>query len=275
MALRTRLAKQRFTANALTPRVPAHRLRLDARHQRAGDGRSGHRRDQHGQGFRRVRGKLRGKFVLGTAMRDVRLISGAGQPLQRRRARRSLEAAAGRHGHGRGQFDQTFTRKKTQFWIDEGVAAVLDIAAATAALFVRAARATRDPLARADRARRRAVRTHLAHAGEESAGHAADRRRQQVLDADLNSFNIVADLQTGSRPTSRDARRPFRFMAHRHRRHRQRRRVGGDDGSDAPARTAASSCACRPHRPLGWRGRRAPRVENTSRPITATRRRWR
>src|SRR5947208_15223668 len=77
--------------------------------------------------FEAFRGKLRGKFVLSMPTRDVpahfeapghrytdsELADLAKQP----------EAAGGR---GRGNFDQAFARKRTQFWIDEGVAAVLD-----------------------------------------------------------------------------------------------------------------------------------------------------
>ena len=38
---------------------------------------------------------------------------------------REPEPGRGR-GRGRGNFDQSFARRRTQFWIDEGVAAVLD-----------------------------------------------------------------------------------------------------------------------------------------------------
>jgi carboxypeptidase Q len=79
--------------------------------------------------FDTFRGKLRGKFVLATAMRDV-------LPQFEAPARRYTEAelgdlakqpTAGR-GRGRGNaLDAAFVRKRTQFWIDEGVAAVLDI----------------------------------------------------------------------------------------------------------------------------------------------------
>ena len=81
--------------------------------------------------FATFKGKLRGKFVLGTAMRDVeahfeapghRYTDGELVDL-------SMQPPAGGRGRGRGNFggNQEFNRKKTQFWIDEGVAAVLDI----------------------------------------------------------------------------------------------------------------------------------------------------
>jgi carboxypeptidase Q len=76
------------------------------------------------------RGKLRGKFVLGTAMREVpahfeapghrytdtELVDLSKQP----------EAGGGR-GRGNFQAVQAFTAKRNQFFLDEGVAAVLDI----------------------------------------------------------------------------------------------------------------------------------------------------
>ena len=79
--------------------------------------------------FDTYRGKLRGKFALSVAMRDVpaqfdapghryteaELADLAKQP-----------AGGGRGGRGRGNVDQDFARRRTQFWLDEGVAAVLD-----------------------------------------------------------------------------------------------------------------------------------------------------
>jgi carboxypeptidase Q len=77
--------------------------------------------------FDTFRGKLRGKFVLATAMRDVPAHFDA---LGRRYTEAELtelsqQPPAGR-GRGRGNVNQDFNRKRTQFWIDEGAAAVLD-----------------------------------------------------------------------------------------------------------------------------------------------------
>jgi hypothetical protein len=77
------------------------------------------------------RGQLRGKFVLSVPMRDV---PAHFEPAGRRFTDTELvdlskqPVAAGRGGGGRGngQAIQAFNRRKTQFWIDEGVAAVLD-----------------------------------------------------------------------------------------------------------------------------------------------------
>jgi hypothetical protein len=81
--------------------------------------------------FETFRGKLRGKFVLGTAMRDVaaHFDAPAHRYTDAELVELSKQPEAGGRGRGRGnvQADQAFNRKKTQFWIDEGVAAVLDI----------------------------------------------------------------------------------------------------------------------------------------------------
>jgi hypothetical protein len=75
------------------------------------------------------RGKLRGKFVLSVPMREV---TPQFEPPGHRYTDAELadlakQPAAGRGGRGgRGNFDQEFVRRRTKFWIDEGVAAVLD-----------------------------------------------------------------------------------------------------------------------------------------------------
>jgi carboxypeptidase Q len=77
--------------------------------------------------FDTFRGKLRGKFVLSVPMRDVPAHFEA--PGHRytdvELTELSQQPTAGR-GRGRGNFNQDFSRKRTQFWVDEGVAAVLD-----------------------------------------------------------------------------------------------------------------------------------------------------
>ena len=77
--------------------------------------------------FDTFRGKLRGKFVLASAMRDVPAHFDAlgHRYTDSELAELSQQPPAGR-GRGRGNFNQDFNRKRTQFWIDEGVAAVLD-----------------------------------------------------------------------------------------------------------------------------------------------------
>jgi carboxypeptidase Q len=77
--------------------------------------------------FETFRGKLRGKFVLSVAMRDV---PAQFDPPGHRYTDAELvdlsKQPAGGRGRGRGNVDQEFNRRKTRFWVDEGVAAVLD-----------------------------------------------------------------------------------------------------------------------------------------------------
>jgi len=78
------------------------------------------------------RGKLRGKFVLSLAMREVapQMDAPGRRYTDERLAELSKQPAAGGRGGpgGRGNAPNNadFNRRKTQFWIDEGVAAVLD-----------------------------------------------------------------------------------------------------------------------------------------------------
>ncbi len=79
--------------------------------------------------FDTFRGKLRGKFVLGTAMREVP----AHFEAQGRRytdaelAELSKQPEGGGRGRGNFQAAQAFNAKRNRFFLDEGVAAVLDI----------------------------------------------------------------------------------------------------------------------------------------------------
>jgi hypothetical protein len=124
---------QRFVANAVTPRA----YPLIAYPKAWTPGTNGPVSGEatiaviaNDKDFDTYRGKLRGKFVLGTAMRDVpahfeapghrysdtELVDLSKQP----------EAGGGR-GRGNFQAAQAFNAKRNQFFLDEGVAAVLDI----------------------------------------------------------------------------------------------------------------------------------------------------
>jgi hypothetical protein len=78
--------------------------------------------------FEKFRGKLRGKFVLTVPMGDVPAHFDA----QGRRYTEdqlsdlTKQPQGGRGGGGGGQNAQAFARKRTQFFLDEGVAALLD-----------------------------------------------------------------------------------------------------------------------------------------------------
>jgi hypothetical protein len=152
--------------------------------------------------FDTFRGTLRGKFVLGTPMREV-------PPQMDAPGRRYTEAelvalskqpdAGRRGGRGRGnQADAAFARKKTQFWIDQGVAAVLDISRGDGGtLFVQGggSRDAKDPpsppqIVIAVEQYGRIVRTLEKKIPVTLAMEVGNR----FYDTDLNGFNIVADL---------------------------------------------------------------------------------
>ena len=155
--------------------------------------------------FATFRGKLRGKFVLGTAMRDVPAHFEA--PGQRYTDAELADLskqpdASGRGGRGgRGgafQAAQDFNKKKTQFWIDEGIAALLDISRGDGGtLFVQGggSRDPKDPPSPAQ-----------VVIGVEQYGRIVRTLEKKIpvtlsmnidntfYDADLNSFNIVGEL---------------------------------------------------------------------------------
>jgi carboxypeptidase Q len=122
---------QRFTANALTPR--AYPLTAFPKAWTPGT---------HGpvtaeavmaviatdKDFDEFRGKLRGKYVLTAAMRDV---DAHFEPQGHRYTDTELVELARQPssgGRGRGNFaaQQAFNRKRTQFFVDEGVAGVIE-----------------------------------------------------------------------------------------------------------------------------------------------------
>jgi hypothetical protein len=145
---------QRFVANALTPRA----YPLIAYPKAWTPGTNGPLSGEavmavitSEKDFDTFRGTLRGKFVLGTATRDVppHFDAPGHRYTDSELADLSMQPDA-RGGRGRGNFqgDQAFTRKKNQFWIDEGVAAVLDISRGDGGtLFVQAggSRDAKDP----------------------------------------------------------------------------------------------------------------------------------
>jgi carboxypeptidase Q len=152
--------------------------------------------------FETFRGKLRGKFVLATPMRDVpaqfeapghrytdaELADLAKQP-----------AARGRGRGGRGNDAvQAFARRKTQFWIDEGVAAVLDASRGDGGtLFVQGG-GSRDPK---DPPSPPQVVVAVEHYGR--IARTLEKNIPVTLqmdidnrfyDDDLNAFNVVAEI---------------------------------------------------------------------------------
>ena len=127
--------------------------------------------------FDTFRGKLRGKFVLATAMRDVPAhFEAPGHrytDAELADLRSSRTPARGRGGRGNLQATQDFNRKRKQFWIDEGVAAVLDISRGDGGtLFVQGG-GSRDPK---DPPRRRRCRSR---SSTTAASRARSRRRSR------------------------------------------------------------------------------------------------
>jgi carboxypeptidase Q len=124
---------QRFVANAVTPRA----YPLIAYPKAWTPGTSGPVSGEatiaviaNDKDFDTYRGKLRGKFVLGTAMREVpaHFESPGHRYSDAELADLAKQPEAG-GGRGRGNFQaaQAFNAKRNQFFLDEGVAAVLDI----------------------------------------------------------------------------------------------------------------------------------------------------
>ena len=98
--------------------------------------------------FDKYRGKLRGKYVLTTAMRDV---EPRFDPLARRFTEADLSQLSRqpdqpRRGGGPPAPDRAeFARRRTQFWLDEGVAAIIDLSAGDGGTFFVLSGGSRDP----------------------------------------------------------------------------------------------------------------------------------
>jgi len=149
------------------------------------------------------RGKLRGKFVLGTAMREVQAQFEAPGHRYTDAELADLAKQPSAFGRGRGgrgnQIDAAFARRRTQFWIDEGVAAVLDISRGDGGtLFVQGggSRNPKDPpsppqVVLAVEQYGRIVRTLEKHIPVTLQLDIDNT----FYDDDLNAFNVVAELQ--------------------------------------------------------------------------------
>lgn len=151
--------------------------------------------------FDTFRGKLRGTFVLGTSTRDVPAHFDA--PGHRysdsELGELAMQPAAGR-GRGRGnQSDAAaFNRRKMQFWIDEGVVAVLDISRGDGGtVFVQGggSRDSKEPPVPAQ------VVLAIEHYGR--IARTLEKKipvtlqmdiDNQFIDSDLNAFNVVAEI---------------------------------------------------------------------------------
>jgi len=150
--------------------------------------------------FATFQGKLKGKFVLSMQMRDVPAhFEAQGQ----RYTDAQLDAIAkdplpGRGG--RGNANQDFNRRRTQFWIDEGVAALLDFGGGDGGtVFVQWPQGTSvDPRGPAQPPQ---VRLTIEHYGR--IWRTLEKKvpvtlsmdvQNRFLDADQEAVNIVAEL---------------------------------------------------------------------------------
>ena len=149
------------------------------------------------------RGKLRGKFVLSLAMRDVapQMTAPGHRYSDEELVELSKQPGTGGRG-GRGNFPNNadFNRKKTQFFVDEGVAAVLDFSRGDGGtFFVQSAQgAAREPNAPAQPAQ---VTLNIEHYGR--IYRTLDKKVPVTLqmdidnkffDQDLDAFNIIAEI---------------------------------------------------------------------------------
>jgi carboxypeptidase Q len=152
--------------------------------------------------FAEFHGSLRGKFVLATAMRDVPALFQA--PGHRytdvELADLSRQPTAGRGGRGNVNPSQEFARRRTQYWIDEGVAAVLDFSRGDGGtVFVQSPPGvSRDPKGPAQPTQ---VTLAVEHYGR--IWRTLEKKIPVTLmmdidntfyDNDLNAFNIVAEI---------------------------------------------------------------------------------
>ena len=196
---------QRFTANALTPRA----YPLIAYPKAWTPGTNGPVTGDatiavinEEKDFAEFKGKLRGKFVLSMPMRDVPAHFEAQGHRYTDTELTDLTKQPAAGGRGRGNFAaaQEFNRKKAQFFIDEGVAAVLDFSRGDGGtVFVQAPQGvSRDVKGPAQPAQ---VTLAIEHYGR--IWRTLEKKIPVTLqidadnkfyDADLNSFNIVADL---------------------------------------------------------------------------------
>jgi hypothetical protein len=151
--------------------------------------------------FDTFRGKLRGKFVLGTAMRDVpaHFEAPGHRYTDAELTQLAMQPEAGR-GRGRGNFADAaaFTRKKNQFWIDEGVAAVLDISRGDGGtLFVQGG-GSRDPKEPPSPAQVVLAVEHYGRIARTLEKKIAVTLQMdienQFFDTDLTAFNVVAEI---------------------------------------------------------------------------------
>jgi carboxypeptidase Q len=201
---------QRFTANAVTPRA----YPLVAYPKAWTPGTNGPVTGDaviavvnSEKDFDTFRGKLRGKFVLAVPMREVpaHFEAPGHRYTEAELAELSKQPEASGGRGGRGQADAELARKRTQFWIDEGVAAVLDISRGDGGtVFVQAPPGvSRDPKGPAQPAQVTLAVEHYGRIWRTLEKNVPVTLQMDIdnkfFDADLNGFNVVAELPGGDK----------------------------------------------------------------------------
>ena len=201
---------QRFSANALTPRA----YPLIAYPKAWTPGTNGPVAGEamialvnNEKDFDTFRGKLRGKFVLATAMRDVAAHFEAPGHRYTESELADLtkqpEVGGGRGGRGNAAAD--FNQKKTQFWIDEGVAAVLDFSRGDGGtVFVQSPQGvSRDPKGLGQPAQVTLAVEHYGRIWRTLEKKIAVTLQMDIdnkfYDADQDAFNVVAEIPGGDK----------------------------------------------------------------------------
>ncbi|HKT80968.1 MAG TPA: M20/M25/M40 family metallo-hydrolase [Vicinamibacterales bacterium] len=153
--------------------------------------------------FDKYKGKLRGKFVLTV---PERTLNARFEPLGRRYTDADLSALASQPTVGRGRGNAAaspatgpnFARRRTQFWIDEGVAAVIDTSNGDGGtLFVQSggSRNPSDPPVPAQVTLAAEHYGRIARTLEKNVPVTLQMDiANRFLDADPNAFNIIAEL---------------------------------------------------------------------------------
>jgi hypothetical protein len=149
------------------------------------------------------RGKLRGKFVLATAIRDVpaHFEAPGHRYSDSELGDLAKQPEAGRGRGGRGNAATDFDEKRTQFWIDEGVAAVLDFSRGDGGtVFVQSPRnVSRDPKGRGQPTQVTLAVEHYGRIWRTLEKQIAVTLQMDIdnrfYDADPNAFNILAEIR--------------------------------------------------------------------------------
>ncbi len=163
---------------------------------------------QNDQDFARYRGQLRGKYVMTTAMREV---PAQFQAPARRLTDEQLETLSsqsprvpGNRGGGGGGNNQNFQRRRMQFWLDEGVAALIDPAQGdSGTVFLAGGGVSRNPNDPNVPQVVMAIEHYgrlLRMLGKSIPVQLEMNIQNKFHEEDLNTFNIVAEIPGTDKP---------------------------------------------------------------------------